>query len=157
MPDQTWQDIAREWVEPWEGARVLLDDGLSYLRIGDDPKRPLFVSMHGSTLRWHPHSQRLYSAAVIAPPDLTHPPTAREGVARLALFLGAPEDAVAEGALFYNDIRNGGGGAWVIEAGCGPDWSFMFELDHDDAPADQRPLAIATAWRKARMAKECEG
>jgi len=139
MPDQTWQDIAREWVEPWEGAKDV--HGLFVCVVGAD----------GYTERLGEAGDRYGRADCCV--DLTHPPTAREAVARLALFLGAPVEAVEEGVRFY--MR---GGVWWIDAGCDTlaDGEAFWGSEHFDidAGSKDRPSAIATAWREARQAKE---
>ena len=164
MPDH-WRTIAREWVEPWEGARgihwrkgwqedgwilELRDDGfmgflqdygdMEYFEDYDD----------GATQHWAPDEDCDEQPITV---DLTHPPTAREAVARLALFLGAPEETVAEGVRFYRAFDG-----WHVDAGISGSpgsqacWGPVFVC----APEAIRPLAIATAWMEARQARERE-
>jgi hypothetical protein len=139
MPDQTWQTLAREWIEPWEGARDV--HGLFVCVVAAD----------GYTERLGETGDRYGRGDCTV--DLTHPPPPPEAVARLALFLGAPEDAVEEGVCFY--LEDGIG--WDLSAGGAAGWAHS---DHfiraiaPQVPADNRPLAIATAWMEARKQKE---
>ena len=137
MPDQPWQDIAREWVPPFPGDRTVS----GYRPLDHDcDEMPGYPD--GSDGGWTGDD----NADTFDPtPDLTHPPTAREAVARLALFLGAPEDAVAEGVTFYRFMDHMDP-LWELRAGRGFMRAWHMRID-----TDSRPLAIALAWREARQ------
>jgi len=150
MLDQPWQDIAREWVAPWSWC-VLSDGRTSGVKMTGRLGTP---GGKVYTVRTKQGTKNITASMAFV--DLTHPPTAREAVARLALVLGAPEEVVAEGVVFHCDRNTGWwnllAGPWeTMDVGTMPGW-WAYDLARD-IPADQRPLAIALAWREARMAK----
>ena len=142
----TWQEKAKR-IPPWEGCKT--DDGDFVVGVYEDG----WVQVRGESWDDHPESGR--EAWDLFAPDLAHAPTAREACAQLALFLGAPPEAVAEGVIFYHEC-----GAWILAAGHDGQWEWIPHKRQGGVqlvPADQRALAIATAWEEALGAKGGEG
>jgi len=142
MPDQTWQEIAA-CIPPWDGCKT--DDGDFVVAVLDGGR----VQVRDESWDDHPETGREPWALFV--PGLTHPPTAREAVARLALFLGAPEEAVDECVAFWSDWPH----SMTLAAGVSKDWGDSFSWMHEFGFNEKcRPLAIATAWREARKMRD---
>ena len=83
--------------------------------------------------------------------NLDDPDTFRGAVARLALSMGAPQEAVDEGVLFFLDDPNTG---WRVSAGLRRDGKvhlddFLWTNDDDLAfGVEDRRLALALAWKE---------
>lgn len=132
----TWQEKAKR-IPAWEGMRTARGD----LVVCEYMPGHFTITDSGASYRDEDLT-----------PDLPHGPTAREACAQLALFLGAPKDAVADGVQFhYSPLE----GHWILQAGGGQvwDWDHVFS----DIQTTNRPLAIATAWCWALDMMECEG
>ena len=115
----SWQEDAK-CIPLWEGAKLTSDSSVPvpifYVK-GVEPVYPLYFG-----------EETPY-------PDLTHRPTANEALCRLALAMGASEEAVEEGVVFLRY----GPREWRLMAGR----MWEFEIDTDD-----RPTAIARAWKE---------
>lgn len=145
-----WMPVASQWVEPWEGCRFT--DRRSLVLIDRD----WWYVFDREKARAELHDVPTLEGRDLYIPDLTHQPTAREAVARLALFLGAPDGVVRDGVGM---VRRDWG--WQLLSAEhhyeDPAWDWNDCPAMHDIPADSRPLAIATAWREARKARQCGG
>jgi len=153
----TWQEKAKR-IHVWRGAR----DVRGFLMVGPGLDGKIRISDPGASFdRDHeivPCHKQMDPAEFIV--DCADPATAREACAQLALFLGAPVEAVEEGVMLY--YRPNDGGWWIVAGHYGSAYAYcpvrwIHGAVARGVPADNRPLAIATAWEEALAAEECEG
>ena len=138
MADNDWMDEA-QGIEPWTGA-VLLGGGRCICLRG-------VVAGYDDPLWGHPDSARVPCRVEDAPPpDLRDADTLAAFDRRLALRLGAPEEAVREGVLFFR-CPDEGSRCWEVVAGHHA-WTVALTDDDFEIPDDSL-LARVRAWKGA--------
>lgn len=146
-------------IEPWAGAVVCDPNAPSrFARIVGLGWGPLGAG-DGWRIRENDGTEKSASRGYFIP-DLSDPDTLAAFDRRLALRLGAPEEAVREGVMFiYADAAHGLDAYWTIAAG-EPNWNLedwswdvVFGLSERHRPSlgtDDPLLARVRAWNSVK-------
>jgi len=134
-----WHDEARK-VPLFDGAAISANGakGRVTTRSATD-RRFWWIRWDGDEADGYFHDRVRQEAGSALIPDLTDPMTANEALRRLALAMGAPEEAVEEGVMFRYDEDNE---EWDLFAGPELVWCHLAQGITD------RPAAIARAWKE---------
>lgn len=135
-----WQHEARG-IEPWHSARVLdVGTGRAYTALYADPLYILNTRIPAWTV-WSPDGLEGFATDILVL-DLSDPDTLAAFDRRLALRLGASEEAVREGVQVFRE-----GNSWTVAAGVfkgyGDNWLWFKDTEIN---VDCHILARVRVW-----------